>query len=200
MRRPSLLVAVVFLVAFPAVALGAGHIEPMTLSATLSADVEVPAPTVPSDFAGSGSAEVTINVDDTIDYEVSYEGLTGAVVGAHIHYAPPGEAGGVIFPLAHGASPFSGTLTEADFTPLDGGPQTFEEALNAIRAGDTYINLHTAANESGEVRGQLEALPDTATASAGNSATSFGPPLSSIILAIVGVGAFVFATRRLVRA
>jgi len=155
MKRASLLLATIALLAAPLVALAA---EPF--SATLTTGAEVP----PVSGTGTGLATATISDDATeIAYEVSYEGLTGAVQAAHIHFGAADVAGGVIFPLAHGASPFSGTLTEADFTPLEGGPQTFAEALAAIREGNTYINVHTQANPGGEIRGQLDALPDTAT-------------------------------------
>jgi hypothetical protein len=183
MRLAVVLLAMIVLIAAPMAALAA---EPF--SATLTTGAEVP----PVSGEGSGLATVTISDDATeIAYEVSYEGLTGAVVAAHIHYGAADVAGGVILPLAHGASPFSGTLTEADFTPLDGGPQTFAEALAAIRAGQTYINLHTQANPGGEIRGQVMALPDTATGD-----TPAAPVPWTIVLAILGLAVLLAATRR----
>src|SRR3972149_4037373 len=66
----------------------------------------------PPSCRGSGTASVTISDDESdIAYEVTYQDLTGPVLAAHIHYGAEDEAGGVILPLAAGASPFSGTLT-----------------------------------------------------------------------------------------
>jgi hypothetical protein len=190
MRRVTVLLAIVALLALPAVALAAEE-----LSADLTAEAEVPAPTVPSDYAGSGSASATISDDESqIDVEVSFENLTGDAVGAHIHYGAAGAAGGIIFPLDHtGGSPISQTLTEADFTPVEGGPQTYAEALAAMRAGDTYINVHTEMNPPGELRGQLRALPDTATS---GDATSTGAWLGLLMLTVAGA-AFLVTYRRL---
>jgi hypothetical protein len=186
MKRAAIFLAVAALAAAPASVMAA---EPF--SAALTPEAEVP----PATSDGSGSATATINDEGTeIAYEVTYSGLTGPVLAAHIHFGAADEAGGVIFPLAHGASPFSGTLTEADFTPLDGGPQTFAEGLDAIRAGMTYINVHTEANQGGEIRGQLRELPDTALADI--QPRTWG--VSAIaIMAVAGLAAFVVFSRRL---
>ena len=48
----------------------------------------------------------------------------------------------------------TGTLTAADLK-VAGGITDFAGAVAAIRAGGTYVNLHTAANPGGEIRGQL---------------------------------------------
>ncbi|HYN70272.1 MAG TPA: CHRD domain-containing protein [Candidatus Eisenbacteria bacterium] len=130
-----------------------------TFTATISGDQEVP----PVSTSASGSATVTISADDTtVTYKVSYSGLSGDLVASHIHCGPPGVAAGVMLPFAHGPSPFSGTLTQADFKAC-GDVTTFAGALDAIRAGNTYVNLHTALNPPGEIRGQLKTLPNTAT-------------------------------------
>lgn len=182
------LAALALLLALPGSALAAEE-----FTAQLSGDAEVP----PVDTEGSGSATVTISDDGTeIAYQVSYSGLSGDVAASHIHFGGADVAGGVILPLAHGPSPFSGTLTEADLTPVEGGPQTFEEALDAIRAGETYVNLHTAANPGGEIRGQLVAagtMPPTSTDPSGG-----GLPLGLLgILLAIAAAATVLAARRL---
>ena len=194
MKRLSLLVAVVALMAMPTAVFA--HEE---FNAELSTGDEVPAPTVPSDYAGTGDAVVIISDDATsIDFEVNFEGLTGPAVMAHIHWGETGAAGPPIFWLTpqgtdDNPSPLTGTLTEADFVPADGGPQTFEEALDAMRAGDTYVNVHTEANMSGEIRGQLAALPDTATPDEG---TSSALRTELLLVLLLGAATFVLAARR----
>ncbi|HSH22068.1 MAG TPA: CHRD domain-containing protein [Candidatus Caenarcaniphilales bacterium] len=187
MRRASALLAIAALVAAPAAVFAA---EPF--AADLTPGAEVP----PAESDGSGSATVTISDDETeISYEVTYEGLTGAPVAAHIHFGGPDVAGPVILPLAHGDSPFSGTLTEADFVPGEGGegPQTFAEAMTAIRDGETYVNVHTEANPAGEIRGQLEAIPDTAIS---ESETAAPAAQTALLLLLVGLAGFVLTFRR----
>ncbi len=132
------------------IALAADPPEP-AYGGALDGAQEVP----PVVTAASGAATVVISADEsTIWYVVEYSGLSGALAAAHIHTGAAGANGGVILPLAASASPMVGTLTAADFTP-SGSITTFAEAVAAIRAGDTYINLHTAANPGGELRGQV---------------------------------------------
>jgi hypothetical protein len=109
----------------------------------------------PVTTSGTGSGLVVISTDaSTLTYLVTYSGLSGTLAASHIHTGAVGVNGGVILPLAAGPSPMTGTLTAADFTAS--GPVTdFAGAVAAIRAGTTYINLHTAANPGGEIRGQL---------------------------------------------
>ncbi len=188
MRRLGMVLAIAALMAAPSAVFAA---EPF--SAPLDGESEVPPI---ADLLASGTASVTISDDESeIAYEVTYQDLTGPVTAAHIHYGDTDEAGGVIFPLAHGASPFSGTLTEADFMPVDGGPQTYEEALDEIREGLTYVNVHTAANEGGEIRGQLNELPDTAAP--GETQAQLGAlSVPLLLLAVFALAVVVFTSRR----
>jgi hypothetical protein len=183
MRRVAALLAITALLALPASAFAAE-----SFTADLTVDAEVPPVAAPSE--GSGSAEVTISTDETeVTYNVSYQDLTGEAVASHIHFGAAGVAGGIMLPLAHGPSPFGGTLTEADFTPVDGGPQTFAEALDAIRDGNAYVNIHTAANGPGEIRGQLEAaeMPPTDAAAVDSSNGVPAVPAILLIAALVGM-------------
>lgn len=192
MRRAAVLLAIAALIAAPAAVLAA---EPFV--ANLSPDAEEPPATVPDGYAGAGSASVVISDDESqIEVELTFDGLTGAPSGSHIHYGAEGAAGPVIFPLDHtGGSPINQTLTEADFTAPDPGqgPQTYAEALAAIRDGMTYINVHTEANPPGEIRGQIMELPDTATGDEGVVGTAATPLL---LLAVVGLAVFLGTLRR----
>lgn len=88
------------------------------------------------------------------------------VTQAHIHLAPAGTNGGVVAFLYPPGPPAqlipgrssgvlqTGTITAANLIgPLAG--MTLADLLDAIRAGDTYVNVHTSANPGGEVRGQI---------------------------------------------
>ncbi|MES2209555.1 MAG: CHRD domain-containing protein [Chloroflexota bacterium] len=133
--------------------------------------------------AAVGEATVVISADNaTIWYVVEYSGLSGALAAAHIHVGAAGVNGGVILPLVASASPMVGTLTATNFTP-SGAITTFAEAVAALKAGGTYVNLHTAANPGGEIRGQVTAkgnahfgtlsgsqeVPAVTTAASGNT-------------------------------
>ncbi|MEZ4651817.1 MAG: CHRD domain-containing protein [Candidatus Eisenbacteria bacterium] len=75
------------------------------------------------------------------------EGLTGAMTAAHIHNAPIGSNGGVIFDLG----PFFGGTPHARGT---WAAPTLAQLKSLLR-GDCYVNVHTAANPGGEIRGQI---------------------------------------------
>lgn len=101
--------------------------------------------TTPNASTGKGWATATIDTAaNTLSYYISYSGLTGAVTAAHLHGSKlHGASGGVKVGLTVSASPMSGTVSylQAD------------EA--ALLSGQFYVNLHTAANAGGEIRGQL---------------------------------------------
>jgi len=187
MKRAATLFALTAMLALPGAVMAADE----TFSADLTTADEVPAPTG-SD--GSGSAMAVISDDSSqIEYEYSYQDLTGDPIMAHIHFGQPGVAGPVMIPLGVGASPVSGTLTEADFMAVENGPQTFAEALDAIRDGGTYVNVHTEMNQAGEIRGQLEAEDLPPTDATGGAA---GNSLWTALLGLVAAAALVLGVRR----
>ncbi len=190
MKRLLVLVAAsVSLLALP----GAVAAQQQTCTASLSGAQEVP----PVTTDASGSATVTISSDgSSISYRVSYQGLSGAASASHIHFGARGENGPVILPLDVGPSPFSGTLTQADLQRAPNGPQSFAAAVTEIRQGDMYVNIHTAANPGGEIRGQLacRAMPATSTADPVGSAGQHGLPVVLLVAALLGS---VLAGRRL---
>jgi hypothetical protein len=96
----------------------------------------------------------------TISFGVNAGGppLTTPLAAGHIHFGVPGANGPVILPfpnLPTGATSgtFSGILTAANLTPV--APiLTFADAVAALKAGNTYSNLHTSQFPGGEIRGQ----------------------------------------------
>lgn len=112
-------------------------------------------PPVVTDATGRASVGIT-NSDITVTLRT--QGLADVIL-AHIHLAPEHVNGPVIFPLYSTAdgpftSPYTKTVTAADLQPAPGA-QTFAEALAAIQAGGTYVNVHTMAHQNGEIRGQI---------------------------------------------
>lgn len=115
-------------------------------TATLDGASEVPA----VETQATGTATVTVDGHE-LSWRVEVSGIDNPTM-AHIHGAAPGENGGVLVPLfREDKGPgFSGVLTEGQATVED-------EVIEAIRAGNAYVNVHTAANPRGEIRGQLHA-------------------------------------------
>jgi hypothetical protein len=121
-----------------------------TYIATMNGAGEFPAKAV----AGTGNATVVKN-GTTYTYTITYTGMTGALVGAHIHGpAAAGANANVIVPFdVTGAGP-SGTLT-GTFTSTNNVNITTDSLDKLMSSGNAYVNLHTATNGGGEIRGQL---------------------------------------------
>ena len=121
----------------------------VSYKADLGGASEVP----PNQSAGKGSATVTYDDSTkTVTWQGTFTGLSGPATAAHIH--GPAEAGknaGVIVPLSQQgtpfASPFQGSVKLAD--------DKAAALASALSAGQAYVNIHTAANPGGELRGQL---------------------------------------------
>ena len=106
----------------------------------LTGNEEVP----PVKSAGSGSGSITINDDGTVSGSVTATGFEPTA--AHIHQAGAGKNGPVIVPFTKEGSKFSAP-SGAKLTP---------DQVKAYKAGDLYVNIHSAANPGGEVRAQLK--------------------------------------------
>jgi hypothetical protein len=115
--------------------------EMVNFKASISGAQEVPAKTTD----GKGDALATLDTKTKmLSYTVTYTGLSGAATAGHIHGpAAAGANAGVLVPFASAASPISGTATLTDVQIAD------------LIAGKMYVNIHTAANPGGEIRGQL---------------------------------------------
>jgi hypothetical protein len=111
--------------------------------AALSGAQEVP----PVATNAAGQAEVQLDtLTNVIKWKVTYSGLTGPVSGAHIHGpAGPGQNAGVVVG-------FSGNLNAQ---PILGESKLTPQQADQLASGQWYVNLHTAANPNGEIRGQL---------------------------------------------
>ena len=109
---------------------------------TLDGKSEVPANT----SAGTGTADVDYDAaTKKLTWTLTYSGLSGPATAAHFH--GPAEAGknaGVKVPIANATS-----------SPAEGSATLTDEQAADLLAGKYYINVHTAANPGGEIRGQV---------------------------------------------
>ena len=120
---------------------------PITFTTTLSSANEVPAVAV----ASSGSAAISSTLDgNKLTVSGTFKNLSGAATLAHIH--GPGDAktaAPVLFALT-----FTNDATGGSGT-LSGSVDLSADQLTQLKAGLLYFNVHTAANKSGEIRGQI---------------------------------------------
>ena len=91
------------------------------------------------------SAKTELAFEITVDVAQ----LTGAISAAHIHNAPPGVGGGVVRDLNFVNGTASGTWTSGDTQALTAA------MVSELQDGNLYVNIHTAVNGGGEIRGQI---------------------------------------------
>jgi roadblock/LC7 domain-containing protein len=112
-----------------------------TQTLTLTGASEVPAVTT----SASGTAAVTINPDRSVVVKVNVTGMTATA--SHIHEGAAGTNGPVIVP-------FTKTGDNA-FASSDGAKLT-ESQYASYKAGNLYVNVHSAAHPGGEIRAQIK--------------------------------------------
>ncbi|HVF40203.1 MAG TPA: CHRD domain-containing protein [Gemmatimonadaceae bacterium] len=121
----------------------------------LNAASEVPAP---KPTTATGTAQILVYAS-RIDYALSATNITG-ITAAHIHSGAPGVAGPVVVTLftsspATGAINgvfASGSLSAANLPAT----VTLESLKTLLASGNAYVNVHTTANQPGEIRGQVK--------------------------------------------
>ena len=122
-------------------------------------------------ISSTGIGEFEAVIDDetqTITYTLTYAGIEGgAVTQAHIHFGNRYNAGGVSAFLCNGPAappcpPVAGTVTDVITAaevvgPTNQGiePGAMEELIRAIRASETYVNVHSTRFPAGEIRAQI---------------------------------------------
>jgi len=121
---------------------GVAMADRVNFHATLNGQTEVP----PKDSKGTGDALATLDTKTKVlTYTVTYSGLSGPATMGHFHGpAAAGANAGVVVPFKNPVdSPIVGTATLTDAQIAD------------LMAGKWYVNVHTAANPGGEIRGQM---------------------------------------------
>jgi hypothetical protein len=114
-----------------------------TYRSALAPGAEVPKPKAPSTAKGLFTATVTENGNiRTIRWTLTFGGLTGKAIAAHIHKGKAGVAGGVVFALCGPCK-----------TGQTGQATISKAAAAALAGGLAYVNVHTVKNTAGEVRG-----------------------------------------------
>lgn len=142
------------------------------------------------DTDAQGGALFALDDDASeLHYAIAVNNIQDPIM-AHIHQGAPGESGPIVVwlhPDTEAREPqriegrFDGVLAtgvaaEADLVgPLEG--ESFDALVGAIEDGTAYVNVHTQANQAGEIRGQLLALGDVVDALVeGGEGTPAGTP------------------------
>jgi hypothetical protein len=126
-----------------------------------------------------GEFRARISKDEqSIQYELTYEGFQGAVTQAHIHFAQRHVNGGIVLwfcgtqpnnpgpagtpTCTPGSGTFTGTFTTANVQAIGGnnapqqvGAGELAKVIAALRARAAYANVHTDLSPGGEIRGQI---------------------------------------------
>jgi hypothetical protein len=117
------------------------------LKAMLDAKSEVP----PNASTATGTADIDFDpATKKLTWKLTYSGLSGPATAAHFHGpAEVGKNASVAVPITNaGSSPVEGSATLTDAQAAD------------MMAGRCYVNVHTAANPGGEIRGQVTKAGD----------------------------------------
>ena len=120
----------------------AGPAFAQKMKATLDGKSEVP----PNTSAATGTADIDWDAaSKKLSWKLTYSGLSGPATAAHFHGpAEPGKNAGVAVAIPNAtSSPAEGSATLTDAQAAD------------LAAGKYYVNVHTAANPGGEIRGQV---------------------------------------------
>jgi Cu/Zn superoxide dismutase len=144
--KPTKLMAAIAALAIACVALagvaGAASTAGTKVSAKLTTKAEVPAP---KGGKGTGSFTGTLTGSKLV-WKLTWTTLSGPANAAHIHLGKVGKPGNVVVPLCAGTKCKSGIHGTVTLTAA---------VLKALKAGGTYVNIHTAKNPAGEIRGQI---------------------------------------------
>jgi len=169
MRRLGLSLAVIALVSVCSIAFAQGF---KRISEILTGYEETPSAV---STTGNGTFTARISNDESqVTWELSYADLEGAVQQAHIHFGQKSVTGPIsVFlctnlgngpagtqPCPAPPATISGTFTAADVTNLANeraiSAGELDELIAAIRAGATYVNVHSTRWPGGEIRSQID--------------------------------------------
>jgi hypothetical protein len=107
----------------------------------LAGDQETP----PVTTSATGAGIITVNPDKTVKGSVMTTGIEG--IAAHIHQGAAGQEGEPIITLTQGAN---GKWS------VPAGAKLSDDQYAAYKAGNLYVNVHSAAHQGGEIRAQLK--------------------------------------------
>jgi hypothetical protein len=151
-----------------ALATAAPQRDTYNLTANLKSRFEVPRPQgVPTGATGlfRGTTVELANDRARVTWRLTFSGLSGRAMAAHIHRGRPGRAGAVMVALCGPCR--NGQRGTASISHAQ---------LRTIRAGGAYVNVHTARNAAGEIRGQVKATEGQGSGTTDSTTTTYTTP------------------------
>jgi hypothetical protein len=162
MRRVMrmVLVAAIFVLG----TVGMAQAQVVRLTANLSGDQETPAPGI---LTGAfGTADVTLDLaTQTVSWSIDVFNMPSGTNNAHFHVGGPGVAGPTVVDIAFPSNisndyNLSGSATSANLTVRGAqGIRSWDDFIQSLVGGQIYINVHSAVNPGGEIRGQVLRVP-----------------------------------------
>jgi CHRD domain len=155
------------IVAGVAVASSTGSVY--TYKSTMTAGFEVPKPKGGAGAKGAFSATVTENGSTRLlKWKLTFSGLSGQAIGAHVHKGKAGVAGAVLVPLC-------GPCTSGK----TGQVKISKNVADLFEHGGVYVNVHTNKNQAGEIRGQVKLIGESESTAGTSPGTSTTPNAGS---------------------
>jgi hypothetical protein len=136
MKNGSIVLATLFAIG----TLAAGSSMAADIKVKLSGDNEVP----PVKTTATGEGTISIGDDGSVSGSITTKGIDGTM--GHIHFAGAGKNGPVIVKLTK----------DGDVYKVPADAHLDSAQLAAFKAGELYVNVHSAANKAGEIRAQLK--------------------------------------------
>jgi hypothetical protein len=111
------------------------------LAVSLTGDQEVPAVTT----AAKGAGKIIVGEDKTVSGSIKTTGIVG--IAAHIHEAPAGKNGAPVITLEK--------KSDSEWV-VPAGAKLSDAQYESFKAGNLYVNVHSAEHKPGEIRTQLK--------------------------------------------
>ena len=158
MRRVVMAVAAVMVMGLASPA----QAEIIRFTATLTGGAETPV-ILTGAFA---TASVTLDTtSQTVSWVIDVFNLPSGINNAHFHVAPVGISGPTVVNIPFNANEsndfrLSGSATSANLNVrADQGIRSWDDIMQSLTGGQTYLNIHTTVNGGGEIRGQVIRVP-----------------------------------------
>ncbi len=114
----------------------------------------------------TGTAEVFVNLGTKdVTYTIRIFNIPSGTTAGHFHVGPAGVAGPIVVDLAPPRDisndyELTGTANASSLRPqAERGIRDWEDFIQSLIGGQMYVNIHTAVNPGGEIRGQLTVAP-----------------------------------------
>jgi hypothetical protein len=115
------------------------------LAVDLKVDLTGAQETPPVTTSASGTGTIAVAADKSVSGTIKTKSIEGTM--AHIHVGAPGKSGPPIITLTRDAD---------GVWMVPAGSKLTDEQYASFKAGDLYVNVHSAMHQPGEIRGQIK--------------------------------------------